>query len=73
MNEYAEAAWRKFNVQGKKKDLYNAFVAGWTAGIEAAMQFQKTEHLGLRARRLPEMPMPDVPQFRSVRPKEMSE
>ena len=73
MNEYAEAAWRKFNVSSNKKDLHNTFMAGWTAGIETAMRFQKAEHLGLRARRLPDMPMPDVPQFRSVRPKDLSE
>lgn len=74
MNEYAEKAWRKFNLTPRQKDdRYHAFMAGWTAGIDTAIARAKAEHLALRARRLPDMPMPPVPQFRSMRPKDLPE
>ena len=75
MNEYAEKAWRKFNLTNprRKDDRYHTFMAGWTAGIDEAMSRAKAEHMAFQARRLPDMPMPPVPQFRSMRPKDVQE
>lgn len=74
MNEYAEAAWNKFKVTPHQKDdRYHAFMAGWAAGIDEAISRAKAEHLAFQARRLPDLPMPPVPQFRSVRPKDVQE
>lgn len=70
MNEYAEKAWNEFKLTPHRKDdRYHAFMAGWTAGIDTAIARAKAEHLAFQARRLPDMSMPDVPQFRSVHPK----
>lgn len=74
MNEYAEAACNKFKTTPHQKDdRYHAFMAGWTAGIDEAISRAKAEHLAFQARRLPDLSMPPVPQFRSVRPKDVQE
>lgn len=60
MNEYAEKAWRKFNLTNphRKDDRYHTFMAGWSAGIREAISICKEEFVGLPGSRMPHMPVP---------------